>query len=96
MTCLPTTKEHTEDKPKKHSPSIRNTDGYVCPSTRRAESELKMKLQEEDAIDLYEAPPNNDLSTETTNQRNVRRSRMKKNLARRKEGKEALANENQR
>jgi len=62
---------------------------YVNPSTKRAECQLKTMLLEEGAMELYEAPPNNDLSHETGNQRQSRRARIKKNFIRKKEGKEA-------
>jgi hypothetical protein len=60
--------------------------GYMSPRTKRAESELKAMLRENGAMDLYEAPLNDDLSNETSNQRTVRRSRIKKNFNRKKQG----------
>jgi hypothetical protein len=76
ITVGPLTRDVVDELEKRYGGSSRWTN-HINPRISRAEEKLKTLLTENNSMDLYEGPPNNDLSYESPNQRRARRSRIK-------------------
>ncbi len=87
ITCGPLSQDVVDELERLYE-NNRQWTNNISPRIIRAEEELKALLSEKDAMDLYEGPPNNDLSCETPNKRKARRFRIKINMTDRDEGRE--------